>query len=186
MATHSSILAWGIPWTEEPGRLQSMGSQQRPTPCRTQLSDLTYTDPKCYFQALDLRWHIIFAVSALSNSPLFAANRPSEARTSHHSSIFARLSLDSKLRVAVPVEQFISIMDWPSDSLELSASKIRTIFSGSQEISYGENNHGLYHIDYVVRNQKMLTISYHPAAEHQHSVTNKKWCFWTQRNYLLI
>ena len=26
MATHSSILAWEIPWTEEPGRLQSMGS----------------------------------------------------------------------------------------------------------------------------------------------------------------
>ena len=25
MATHSSILAWGIPWTEEPGRLQPMG-----------------------------------------------------------------------------------------------------------------------------------------------------------------
>ena len=28
MATHSSILAWEIPWTEEPGRLQSMGSQK--------------------------------------------------------------------------------------------------------------------------------------------------------------
>ena len=27
MATHSSILTWGIPWTEEPGGLQSMGSQ---------------------------------------------------------------------------------------------------------------------------------------------------------------
>ena len=27
MATHSSILAWEISWTEEPGRLQSMGSQ---------------------------------------------------------------------------------------------------------------------------------------------------------------
>ena len=26
MATHSGILAWEIPWTEEPGRLQSMGS----------------------------------------------------------------------------------------------------------------------------------------------------------------
>jgi len=26
MATHSHILAWRIPWTEEPGRLQSMGS----------------------------------------------------------------------------------------------------------------------------------------------------------------
>ena len=28
MATHSSFLAWGIPWTEEPGRLQSIGSQR--------------------------------------------------------------------------------------------------------------------------------------------------------------
>ena len=28
MVTHSSILAWRIPWTEEPGRLQSMGSQR--------------------------------------------------------------------------------------------------------------------------------------------------------------
>ena len=27
-ATHSSILAWRIPWTEEPGKLQSMGSQR--------------------------------------------------------------------------------------------------------------------------------------------------------------
>ena len=28
MATHSSTLAWKIPWTEEPGGLQSMGSQR--------------------------------------------------------------------------------------------------------------------------------------------------------------
>ena len=28
MATHSYILAWRIPWTEEPGRLQSIGSQR--------------------------------------------------------------------------------------------------------------------------------------------------------------
>ena len=34
MATHSSILAWRIPWTEEPGGLQSMRSQ-----CQTRLSD---------------------------------------------------------------------------------------------------------------------------------------------------
>ena len=29
IATHSSILAWKIPWMEEPGKLQSMGSQSR-------------------------------------------------------------------------------------------------------------------------------------------------------------
>ena len=31
MATHSSVLAWRIPWKEEPGRLQSMGSQESDT-----------------------------------------------------------------------------------------------------------------------------------------------------------
>ena len=31
MATHSNILAWRIPWTEEPDRLQSMGSRKNQT-----------------------------------------------------------------------------------------------------------------------------------------------------------
>ena len=35
MATHCSILAWEIPWTEEPGRLQSMELQKN----QTQLND---------------------------------------------------------------------------------------------------------------------------------------------------
>ena len=45
MATHSSILAWEIPWTEEPGRLQSMGLLSR-----TRLSDFTFT---FHFHALE-------------------------------------------------------------------------------------------------------------------------------------
>ena len=36
MAIHSSTIAWKIPWTEEPGRLQSMGSQSR-----TRLNDFS-------------------------------------------------------------------------------------------------------------------------------------------------
>ena len=39
MATHSSILAWRIPWTEEPGRLQSIGLQS----VRCNQSDLAHT-----------------------------------------------------------------------------------------------------------------------------------------------
>ena len=35
-ATHSSVLAWRIPWTEEPGGLQSMGSQKNQTRLRTE------------------------------------------------------------------------------------------------------------------------------------------------------
>ena len=38
MVTHSNTLAWKIPWTEEPGRLQSMGSLSR-----TRLSNFTFT-----------------------------------------------------------------------------------------------------------------------------------------------
>ena len=38
MATHSSILAWRIPWTEEPGRLQSLGSQRVRHDCVTNTS----------------------------------------------------------------------------------------------------------------------------------------------------
>ena len=40
MAPHSSTLAWKIPWTEEPGRLQSMGSLSR-----ARLSDFPFTFP---------------------------------------------------------------------------------------------------------------------------------------------
>ena len=45
MAPHSSTLPWKIPWMEEPGRLQSMGSQSR-----TQLNDFTFT---FHFHALE-------------------------------------------------------------------------------------------------------------------------------------
>ena len=38
MATHSSILAWEIAWTEETGRLQSMGWQTREKPSQRQRS----------------------------------------------------------------------------------------------------------------------------------------------------
>ena len=46
MAPHSSTLAWQIPWMEEPGRLQSMGSQNS----QRRLSDFTFT---FHFHALE-------------------------------------------------------------------------------------------------------------------------------------
>ena len=39
MTTHSSSLAWIIPWTEEPGRLQSMGSQRVRYDCMTEYEE---------------------------------------------------------------------------------------------------------------------------------------------------
>ena len=46
MTTHSSIRAWKIPWTEEAGRLQSMGSARS----QTRLSNFTFT---FHFHALE-------------------------------------------------------------------------------------------------------------------------------------
>ena len=46
MATHSSMLAWKIPWTQEPGRLQSMGSQESDTTERLNTHTHTLSDYK--------------------------------------------------------------------------------------------------------------------------------------------
>ena len=56
MVPHSSTLAWKIPWTEEPGRLQSMGSLSR-----TRLSDFTFT---FHFPALEKEMAIHSSVLA--------------------------------------------------------------------------------------------------------------------------
>ena len=47
MATHSSTLAWKIPWIEERGKLQSMGV----TKSQTRLSDFTFNFTSCYQNA---------------------------------------------------------------------------------------------------------------------------------------
>ena len=64
MATHSSTLAWRIPWTEEPGRLQSTGSQR----VGTQLSDLTFTFTFPLFSA---RMSIV--IFPVYSTPLYVA-----------------------------------------------------------------------------------------------------------------
>ena len=57
MAHHSNTLAWKIPWSEEPGRLQSMGSLRS----RTRLSDFTFT---FHFHALEKEMATHFSVFA--------------------------------------------------------------------------------------------------------------------------
>ena len=59
MATHSSILAWRIPWTEETGRLQSIGSQR----VRHDWSDLASTQSHNELQYLSFCfWSISFSM----------------------------------------------------------------------------------------------------------------------------
>ena len=59
MATHSSILAWKIPWTEELGRLQSPGSQR----VRHKLRDWAHTYAPCLITVLP--WNIFYTFPSL-------------------------------------------------------------------------------------------------------------------------
>ena len=62
MATHSSILAWRIPWTEEPGGLQSMGLQESDTTehVHTVLLTITRTPLILCFALLQLHKDCVF------------------------------------------------------------------------------------------------------------------------------
>ena len=60
MATHSSILAWGIPWTEEPGGLQSMGLQRV-------RHDLATKPPPQIYSGEGNAWRIIAAQQIFLN-----------------------------------------------------------------------------------------------------------------------
>ena len=67
MATHSSILAWRIPWTEEPGGLESMGSQSR--------TRLKQPSSRYYNKALQC--------TALSKWPLLCTGQPVQHHEQH-------------------------------------------------------------------------------------------------------
>ena len=73
--THSSILAWRIPWTEEPGRLQSTGSQSR-----TGLSNFHFSSPCCPALNLPLPRcsHFIFREIELKAYVLISEVTPEE------------------------------------------------------------------------------------------------------------
>ena len=67
MATHSNALAWKIPWMEEPGRLQSMGSQSQ-----TQLSNFNFnispSNEYSGFVSFKVEWFDLLAVQGTLKS----------------------------------------------------------------------------------------------------------------------
>ena len=86
MATHTSTIAWKIPWTEEPGRLQSMGSQSQ-----TRLSDFTFTftdlGSSSFSVIIFLPFHTVHGVLKARILKCFAilfSSGPHFFRTLHH------------------------------------------------------------------------------------------------------
>ena len=82
MATHSSILAWKIPWTEEPDRLQSIGSQSvghdwlTSLSLSTHLKDSTTEKHSHRWQEKEWRWKGIVGGETLRVHPLWQSRQP--------------------------------------------------------------------------------------------------------------
>ena len=81
MATHSSILAWRIPWREEPGRLQSMGSQRVGHDWETSLHRYLYNSKTC-LAFIFFRLHDLTTFSNLLFLPVVSVFQTSNF--SHH------------------------------------------------------------------------------------------------------
>ena len=105
MATHSSILAWRIPWMEEPGGLQSTGSQSQ-----TRLSDFTFT-----FQWMNMQICNSFSWSRLTTQKRSVHNLIIKLRTHRVTSLFqsicSRLMLSSSTSYIIPY-WFLYIRLW--------------------------------------------------------------------------
>ena len=97
MATHSSILAWKIPWTEEPGGLQSMGSQSQ-----TLCDPMDYSMPgfPVHHQLLELaQTHIHRVSDAIQPSyPLLSPSLPA-FNLSQDQGLFQLISLHQVVKV---------------------------------------------------------------------------------------
>ena len=75
MATHSSTLAWKIPWIEEPGRLQSMGSQRVRRDWATSQCQLHAADTNSHLLATHIaryygKFHTLIISFTLHNNPV--------------------------------------------------------------------------------------------------------------------
>ena len=73
MATHSSILAWRIPWTEEPGGLQSMGLRRAghdwATNTFTLFQDQSQRKPTSHYKSSQAGLHTLFSLGSWPHSP---------------------------------------------------------------------------------------------------------------------
>ena len=97
MATHSSILAWEIPWTEEPGRLQSMGSQK----------DTTERLTLSLFQSVKATW---WTIPPYTLSPVFGS--------------FAQLCCPPYLRDSDLANQSLGDSTWPKTGQRESGQEL--------------------------------------------------------------
>ena len=100
MATHSSILAWRIPWTEEPGGLQSTGSQRVGHDWATSLTQIPWTEEPGGLQStgsqrVDERLHAHSALCSSINGPRDVPTRWSKSEKANNT--WYHLYVESKI-----------------------------------------------------------------------------------------
>ena len=110
MAPHSSTLAWKIPWTEEPGRLQSTGSQRVGHDWATSLSFFLSLSDKTL---LVPRWHWVVTETPTTNSFWKANSSPWLEKVIYRHTLSSRRGLHGVRPAELPSALRQSPAHWP-------------------------------------------------------------------------
>ena len=122
MATHSSTLAWKIPWTEEPGRLQSMGSLRVGHDRATSLSLFTFMHWRRKWQPTP-----VFlpgesqGLGSLVGFHLWGCTEWTRLKRLSNSSCIM-------VYVSTPISQFIPLPSFPLITISLFSTSVNTLF----------------------------------------------------------
>ena len=141
MATHSSILAWKIPWTEEPGRLQYNGVTKSWTWLSTHA---THTHTHTYLNSLEFFWSWVF-------------NQLTIAAQMHHSSRKAfKLSRERKYGMCMYIYVCVCVY---THTHTYTYNGI--LLSHKKEWKYSSFSNMYGHRDYYIRWSKWNRDKYH-------------------------
>ena len=158
MATHSSVLAWRIPWTEEPEGLQSIGSQR----VEHDWSNLTCTYMSLYICHYS---HLLKCGQSLLQSTLFSVRHPVLVESSHSfpcSSHWKHLAFVGHHAVS-GVTQSRTWLKW----LSSSSSSGRTPWHSMAFLQHRQgcesntngNTEGIYHYSVIKSSSRSICVS---------------------------
>ena len=147
MATHSSVLAWRIPWTEKPGGLQSMGSHR----VRHDWSDLAVAAAAVHGNNnVKVRWDCLYSVSSIAYK---------ETELVRFTSIHAFSFLP---------HLFIPVQFWTRLMFELSEHASPIIYTENLGIATEMRKDGLDSLQHECFKTNKLALWAHTAYFNQH------------------
>ena len=154
-ATHSSIVAWEIQWTEEPGGLQSMGLQKNQKQQLQQNTSDLYGSPTSWYPSLTkltitvssfLIW-LLFC--ELPSSWTYSMQRVIRRERCHQSFVYGHCIMNTGLRQIPPIqEEILTGVVWLEEPEEVGGDRECAPGKSSSELTFDSVTRFCYHLSY--------------------------------------